>query len=102
MRSAPFVILLLFVLACTPSAVVTPKAHGPQGSAAPAPLGEMPLRVAAPALPAPPAVPPRRILLLIIIIVARLVDPKAGKVLTDQAIAIEGDRIVGVGPKSAA
>lgn len=62
------------------------------------PLGEMPLTTAA----APPegasSTPTQKVILF----VARLVDPGAGQVLVDQAITVEGERIVAVGPRASA
>ena len=47
---------------------------------------------------APTPQPVRRV----VVIVGRLLDVKTGRVLVDQAIAIEGERIAGIVPKAQA
>src|SRR5437868_4066956 len=61
-------------------------------------LGLSILVMYAAAYQAPPEQPPRRI----VVRAGRLLDVKTGKTLTDQAIVIEGDKIVSVGPAAAA
>ena len=61
-------------------------------------LGLSILVMYAAAYQAPPEQAPGRI----VVRAGRLLDVKTGKTLTDQAIVIEGDKIVSVGPASAA
>ncbi len=51
------------------------------------------LQAAAPAASAPP--PP-----VVVVLAGRLVDPVAGRELTDQAVVIRGDHVIGVGPRA--